>query len=95
MNSRLHDPVELVVDDNFIDISTEAINEHAANDRSFQKYIGKLEKNDKGRALIIKGFLAIKWHLGLLGYSQKSECGVKIYSKNKKKLRKLLIVSLN
>ena len=70
VNSRPHDLVELAVDDNFIDISIEATNEHAANDRSFQKYTGNLEKNDKSRALI-RRFLAIKWHLGLVGYSQK------------------------
>ena len=51
VNSWIHNFVELVVDDNFIDISIEANNGHAANDRSFQKYIRKLEKNDKGRVL--------------------------------------------
>ena len=64
VNSWTHDFVELVVDDNFIDISIEANNEHATDDKSFQKYIRKLEKNDKGRGLD-KGVLSNQVALGI------------------------------
>ena len=52
----------------FLDLCIEATNEHAAKDTSFIKKIGIIEKSEKGRALM-KGFLAVKWHLSLLGYS--------------------------
>ena len=69
-DSRPHDLVELVINDTFLDLCIDATNEHAVNDDSFRKNIGIIEKNEKGRALL-KGFLAVKWHLALLGYRQK------------------------
>ena len=54
----------------FLDLCIEATNEHAAEDASFIKKIGIIEKSEKGIAFM-KGFLAAKWHLPLLGYSQK------------------------
>ena len=69
-DSRPHDLVELVINDTFLDLCIDATNEHAVNDDSFRKNIGIIEKNEKGRALL-KGFLAVKWHLALLGYHQK------------------------
>ena len=49
--------------------------------------IGIIEKSEKGRAFM-KGFLAVKWHLSLLGYSQKqwawSEDPFKNQTENKK-----------
>ncbi len=59
VDSSPHDLVELVVDNDFIDVSIDGTNEHAANDRSFQDHIGKIEKNDRGRALV-RGFLVVK-----------------------------------
>ena len=54
----------------FLHLCIGATNEHAAEDASFIKEIGIIEKLEKGRAFM-KGFLAVKWHLSLLGYSQK------------------------
>ena len=54
----------------FLDLCIEATNEHAGEDASFIKEIGIIEKSQKGRAFM-KDFLAVKWHLPLLGYSQK------------------------
>ena len=54
----------------FLDLCIEATNEHAAEDASFIKKIGNIEKSEKGRAFM-KGFLAVKWQFSLLGYSQK------------------------
>ena len=65
-----HKLVELVIDDSFLDLCTEATNEHAAEDAPFIKEIGIIKKSEKGRAFM-KGLLAVKWHLSLLGYSQK------------------------
>ena len=45
-----------------------ATNEHTTEDAEFQKRIGKIEKNEKGRRAFLKGYFAIDWHLSLLGH---------------------------
>ena len=79
--------MELVIDDSFIDLCIEATNEHAAEDASFIKEIGIIEKSEKGRAFM-KGFLAVKWHLSLLGYSQKQWAWSEDPFKNKTEIKK-------
>ena len=53
-----------------LDLCIKATIEHAAEDASFIKETGIIEKSEKGRPFM-KGFLAVKWHLFILGYSQK------------------------
>ena len=53
-----------------IDTCIDAINNHAHGDASFQQTFGPLLKNEKHRALL-RGFRAIKWHLGLLNIPQR------------------------
>ena len=62
--------VEKVLDDEYLDNCIDAINNHAHDDASFQQTFGLLLKNEKHRALL-RGFRAIKWHLGLLNIPQR------------------------
>ena len=73
----------------FLDLCIEATNEHAAEDASFIKEIGIIEKSEKGRAFM-KGFLAVKWHLTLLGYSQKQWAWSEDPFKNQTEIEKLI-----
>ena len=82
-----HNLVELVIDDSFLDLCIEATNEHGAEDASFIKEIGITEKSEKRRAFM-KGFLAVKWHLSLLGYSQKQWAWSEDPSKNQTEIKK-------
>ena len=84
-----HNLVELVIDDSFLDLCIEATNEHAAEDASFIKEIGIIEKSEKGRAFM-KGFLAVKWHLSLLGYSQKQWAWSEGPFKNQTEIKKVM-----
>ena len=52
--------------DERIDSYIDAINEYGATDDDFRRYFGVIPKDDRGRSLI-RGFLSIKWHMGLLG----------------------------
>ena len=72
-----------------LDLCIEATNEHAAEDASFIKEIGIIEKSEKGRAFT-KGFLAVKWHLSLLGYSQKQWTWSEDPFKNQTEIKKVM-----
>ena len=50
-DANLHNFVELVTDDSFLDLCIDATNEYAAEDASFIKEIGIIEKSKKGREL--------------------------------------------
>ena len=84
-----HNLVELVIDDSFLDLCIKATNEHAAEGASFIKKIGIIEKSEKGRAFM-KGFLAVKWHLSLLGYSQKQWAWSEDPFKNQTEIKKVM-----
>ena len=61
--------MSMILDDDFVDTCIEATMEHCQHDPDFLNHVGILPKSEKGRSFL-KGYLAIKWHLGLLGYSQ-------------------------
>ena len=65
-----HALVETALDDAYLDMSIAATNEHATEDADFQKRIGRIETNEKGRAFL-KGYFTIDWHLLLLDYHQR------------------------
>ena len=65
-----HNVVELMIDEKFLDGCIDATNAHGANDPNFLSKVGILGKNEKGRSFI-KGYLAIKWHFGLIKYPNK------------------------
>ena len=73
----------------FLDLCTEATNGHAAEDASFIEEIGIIEKSEKRRAFM-KGFLAIKWYLSLLGYSQKQWVWSEDPFKNQTEIKKVM-----
>eukprot|EP00112_Aurelia_sp_Birch-Aquarium-sp1_P006772 Seg1740.6 transcript_id=Seg1740.6/GoldUCD/mRNA.D3Y31 product="hypothetical protein" protein_id=Seg1740.6/GoldUCD/D3Y31 len=63
-DAKPHEIVEMILSDAFVDDCIDATNYHGQNDPKFQRRLGNLEKNEKGRAFI-RGFLAIKWHISL------------------------------
>ena len=65
-----HNVVELFMDEMFLDGCIDATNASGAKDPNFLSKAGILEASEKGRSLS-KGFLAIKWHLGLIKYPDK------------------------
>ena len=65
-----------------------ATNEHATEDAEFQKRIGRIETNEKGRAFL-KGYFAIDWHLSLLGYHQREWAWSTDTFKEQKKFKKM------
>ena len=65
-----HNVVELMIDEKFLDGCIDATNAHGASDPNFLSKVGILEKNEKGMSFI-KGYLAIKWHFGLIKYPNK------------------------
>ena len=65
-----HNVVELMINKKFLDGCIDTTNAHGANDPNFLSKVGILEKNEKGRPFI-KGYLAIKWHFGLIKYPNK------------------------
>ena len=69
-DAKPHEIVETILSDAFIDDCIDATIYHGRNDPNFQKRLGNLEKNEKGRAFI-RGFLAIKWHISLVRYGNK------------------------
>ena len=71
----------------FLDLCIEATK--AAEDASFIKEIGIIEKSEKGR-IFMKGFLAVKWHLSLLGYSQKQWAWSEDPFKNQTEIEKVM-----
>ncbi len=79
--------VEMILKEEFIDKCIDSTNEHARDDVNFANHIALLEKNEKGRSFV-KGFLAIKWHLGVIGLPQFhwawSEDGLKSQAEIKK-----------
>ena len=79
--------MELAIDDSFLDLCIEATK--AAEDASFIKEIGIIEKSEKGRTFM-KGFLAVKWHLSLLGYSQKQWACSEDPFKNQTEIKKVM-----
>ena len=81
--------VELVTDDTFLNLCIKATNEHAAEDASLVKEIGIIEKSEKGTAFM-KGFPAVKWHLSLLGYSQKQWVWSEDPFKNQTEIKKVM-----
>ena len=82
-----HNVVELMIDEKFLDGCIDTTNAHGANDPNFLSKVSILEKNEKGRSFI-KGYLAIKWHFGLIKYPNKrwawSEDPLKTQAKIKK-----------
>ena len=72
-NYKPDDLVEAVLDDVYLDMCITATNEHAAKDTEFQKRIGRIETNEKGRRAFLKGYFEIDWHLSLLGGTKLSE----------------------
>ena len=69
-NYKPHDLVETVLDDAYLDMCIAATNEHSTEDSVFQKRIGRIETNEKGRAFL-KGYFAIDMLLSLLGHHQR------------------------
>ena len=78
-----------ILDDEFCDDCIDATMEHAGNDPDFIKYVGILTKTAKGRSFI-RGFLSIKWHLGLLGYQQYAWAWEKDGLKEQKEVQKVM-----
>ena len=62
-NYKPYDLVEAVLDDAYLDMRITATNEHATEDAEFQKRIGRIETNEKGKRAFLKGYFAIDWHL--------------------------------
>ena len=68
--TKVHEIVEQIIDQHFLDLCVEATNAHRDNDPNYLSMVGILTQDEKGRAFI-KGFLSIKWHLFLVKYPSK------------------------
>ena len=58
-----------IFNDNFLNVCVEATWEYGHNDPEFFKQLPFLNIPEDGW-LFVKGFFAIKWHLGLINYKQ-------------------------
>ena len=58
-----------IFNDNFLNVCVEATWEYGHNDPEFCEQLPFLNVPEDGR-LFVKGFFAIKWHLGLINYKQ-------------------------
>ena len=69
-NTKSHELVQKVITDQFLNTCVAATNAHDEDDEEFTRFYpdGILE-DESGRALL-KAYLAIEWHLSLLGYKR-------------------------
>ena len=58
-----------ILNDNFLNVCVEATWEYGHNDPKFCEQLPFLNVPEDGR-LFVKGFFAIKWHLGLINHKQ-------------------------
>ena len=59
IETKVHEIVEQIIDQHFLDLCVEATNAHRDNDPNYLSMVGILTQDEKGRAFI-KGFLSIK-----------------------------------
>ena len=70
-NTKPHELVEKVITDKFLNTCVAATNAHREEDEEFTKlYPDDIPEDESGRALL-KPYLAIEWHLLLLGYKRR------------------------
>ena len=67
--TKPHEIIERIMDDEFIKICIDATNEHGASDQRYLDMIHEIGKDEKGISFM-RGFFAIKWHLRILRYPQ-------------------------
>ena len=59
----------MIIDDAFLDMCVSATYEYGCHDKEFVEKLGFINNPEAGR-LFVRGYFAVKWHLGLLGYKQ-------------------------
>ena len=70
-NTKPHELVEKVITDEFLNTCVAATNAHGEDNEEFTRlYPDGIPEDESGRALL-RAYLAIEWHLSLLGFKRR------------------------
>ena len=89
-NTKPHELVEKVITDEFLNTCNAATNAHGEDDEQFTRlYPDSIPKDESGRALL-KEYLAIEWHLLLLGYKRREWTWLVDSLKSQEKIKEVM-----